>query len=323
MHVALPPRSRSLSFRRSAAFGALVWLPAVLWLLPSWGAAMLLLAALVVVPLGLALIQREDGGAHARLWTLLRWLPMPGAVLLVGSFAVPPGLAAGLLAAPWCIVTGLIGLLGLLRRWPRGLGDVAGLCFDAGLIYLPVGGGWAVLARLGVRPLEFSDVIVQATAVHFHYAGFVLPLLTGLAARELSARWTAFGVVVAVPLVAVGITWSKLSGAYGGFELAVAWLMAASGLGAAIMQLRLAVNWSPWPARWLGGISSVALFAGMVLAAVYALGMVTGAEWLDIPTMLPWHGATNALGYGLLGLLAWNGRFTGPSIDDRGENRHC
>ena len=57
--------------------------------------------------------------------------------------------------------------------------------FDAGLVYLAVGGGWTVLAWGGLRPLGFAAPIVLLTAVHFHYAGFALPLLTGLAGRNL------------------------------------------------------------------------------------------------------------------------------------------
>jgi len=33
---------------------------------------------------------------------------------------------------------------------------------------------------MGLRPLEFQEIIVLLTAVHFHYAGFLLPIVTGL-----------------------------------------------------------------------------------------------------------------------------------------------
>jgi hypothetical protein len=50
---------------------------------------------------------------------------------------------------------------------------------------------------------------VLLTAIHFHYAGFALPLLTGLAGRALGgriARIASLGVIAGVPLVAFGIT---------------------------------------------------------------------------------------------------------------------
>jgi hypothetical protein len=39
--------------------------------------------------------------------------------------------------------------------------------------------------RLGVRPLNCETIMVLLTAVHVHYAGFVSPLLTGLAGRDI------------------------------------------------------------------------------------------------------------------------------------------
>jgi hypothetical protein len=52
--------------------------------------------------------------------------------------------------------------------------------------------------------------------------------------------------------------------------------------------------------------SGFSLIIGMVLAAVYALGHYLGLEWLDIPQMLPFHGAVNAFGFALPAVVAWN-----------------
>lgn len=43
----------------------------------------------------------------------------------------------------------------------------------------------------GYRPLDFAAVIVVLTAVHFHYAGFLLPIFTGLAVRRLPGTMSA------------------------------------------------------------------------------------------------------------------------------------
>ena len=56
------------------------------------------------------------------------------------------------------------------------------------MLYLPIGAGWLVLYRLGVRPLGFADVIVLLTGVHFHYTGFVLPIVAGMVGRWLRAE---------------------------------------------------------------------------------------------------------------------------------------
>src|SRR5207245_4647180 len=122
-------------------------------------------------------------------------------------FALPPGWWAAALALPWLGVTAAVAMAGLVRIRGRRFSDSAGPCGDAGLVYLVVGGGWTVLSRAGMRPLEFEDVIVLLTGIHFHYAGFALPVLTSLASRRLPGRngtLAARGVATGVPLVGVG-----------------------------------------------------------------------------------------------------------------------
>src|SRR5262249_31700122 len=141
-------------------------------------------------------------------------LQLPAAMLLGGAFLLPQGFLAAALAVPWLALTGLIALIGLGRIWQHGHGPLHELCMDAGLVYVAVGGAWAVLDRLGTRPLGFESVIVLLTAIHFHYAGFVLPIVTGLAIREVGGRvaWGAgVGVIVGVPVVAAGITATQLN----------------------------------------------------------------------------------------------------------------
>src|SRR5256885_1534113 len=81
------------------------------------------------------------------------------------------------------------------RRNRRPVGRVLGL-------YWLVGAGWLALARFGLRPLGFSPEIVLATAVHFHFAGVLLPVLV---LRSTGPRLVP-PVLLGVPLVALGIT---------------------------------------------------------------------------------------------------------------------
>jgi hypothetical protein len=225
---------------------------------------------------------------------------------LVFAFALPPGPGAAALTLPWLAFTLLTALLGLLHLRSRGARPGADACIDAGLVYLAVGGTRALLSRWGARPLDFSDIIVLATAVHFHYAGFVLPLLTGLAGRVLPGRMSrlaAAGVVMGVPLVALGITLSAIGIALP--EWLAAWFMAAASILAAALQLRVAARSAAPVQRLLLIVAGLSLLGAMTLAALYALGSYWGLPWLDIPTMLPTHGAVNALGFALPGLLAW------------------
>jgi YndJ-like protein len=175
------------------------------------------------------------------------------------------------------------------------------------LIYLAIGGAWAVSDRLGFRPLDFDPVIVLLTAIHFHYAGFALPLVTGLAARRLdggTARLAAAGVIAGVPLVAIGITSTQLK-AGPLIESLAAWVLAAAGILTASLHLRLAFAPGRPLVRCLWAVAAVSLAGSMVLAAMYGSRFYIALSWLDIPWMRAFHGTANALGFGLAGLLAW------------------
>ena len=293
----------------SSVTGGLVWL-ALLALWSSsppevrWGMLLLLLAALVLIPLGLMC---AEGSGHG-LWRVATRLQLPAAVLLSISFVPAQGWLAAGLALPWLLVTLLIALAGARRIWQRGLAKIEENCVDAGLIFLAVGGVWAVLARFGARPLRFDPVIVLLTAIHFHYAGFVLPLLTGLAGRRLKGglnRLAATGVMAGVPLTALGITATQ-SGFTHAFESLAALLTALAGWLTAVMHFRLAAqSGAARRVRVLWLVTALSLTFGMALAALYGLRFYIPAAWPDIPWMIALHGTANALGMGLCGLTGW------------------
>ena len=319
---------------RSAPWiGGAVWLLVLAWLRPGpleigWATALLLLGPLVVVPLGLKLAMRSsEGGIADRLLRIAAMLQPAGALLLAVSAGRSPGARTALCALPWLAVTGLIALAGLARLWRRRFLPWEELCFDAGLVYLAVGGGWTVLAWGGLRPLGFAVPIVLLTAVHFHYAGFALPLLTGLAGRTLgSGLWTrtaALGVIAGVPLVAAGITASQL-GQGPLIEGAAAVVTALAGLLTAALYLRLAVRpGRPWIVRLLWTLTALSLAAGMILAALYGLRTWVSVSWLDMPWMWALHGTVNSLGFAVPGLIAWAAADSNrDSVDSNRDSGH-
>jgi hypothetical protein len=299
-----PPDS---STWRRVGLGTAFWGVGVLVLWPGWAVTLLLLAPLVLVPLGLSLVFPLDAPEGSlRDWRTAVPLQL-AAVILLAAFALPPGIAAAALALPWLAFTGFIALKGMVRACAHATGPVEEWCIDAGLIYLAIGGAWTLLSRWGMRPLGFSDDIVRATAIHFHYAGCILALLTGMAAREVvggPARTAALGVMIGVPLVAVGITLSAYG--YHAPEFLAAWFLSIIGLLVAWLQLRVAGRSISRMSRFLLLTSGAALVLGMSLSLAYSLGVVLGTPWLDIPQMVHWHGTINALGFALPGLLAWN-----------------
>jgi hypothetical protein len=289
----------------SAVVGAVVW--ALLALAVGLGPIerALALAPLVLVPLGLttAGAARFDGMA-GRLGRLAVLGQFPCALALGASLALE-GVLAAVLALPWVALTATAAAAGALRLRERGIDPPAETAIDAGLLYVPVAAGALVGSHLGVT-LWFDPVIVLLTAVHFHYAGFVLPVVTGLVGRALGGGGRPFravtAVVVAGPaLIAVGISFSPLIEvvAVGGFTLAV------TALGALVVR-RVVPGRRSLQAVPLA-LSALALPVSMALALAYGVGAFTGSTLagVSLSRMVLVHGSLNAFGFALLGLLGW------------------
>jgi hypothetical protein len=285
---------------RTSLVGTIVWVVGVTVLGLGQLESLVVLSPLVLHPLVIGLAQTQT--VAPRLHTFVRWAHLPAASMLAVGFGLAPGPLAGALALPWLGVVGLTALLGLLRLRKRGLWPACELGIDGGLIFVSVGGVWALAACAGYAPFGFSKTIVYLTAAHFHYAGFVLPVLIGLAVRRVDrpyTRWIPLAILAGVPLVAVGITASPLVEVVGAVVLAVA---AACG---AVVQLSLAACAKNRLAALLLAGSALALLWGISLAAIYAVGEYRGLPWPSIPEMVELHGSVNALGFGLLGTWAW------------------
>ncbi|MEX2172551.1 MAG: YndJ family transporter [Pirellulales bacterium] len=299
---------------RRAVVGAVVWFGLFGYLRPlpshiEWAQMLLLLAALVLVPIGLRIARRPP---RSRLEVAcLRWIgvmQLPAAFALAVALLLPPGLSAALLAGCWFFVTLPVAIAGACRLWnhtPRAISDS---CVALGMIYLAIGGGWAVLSCGGLRPLGFEPAIVLLTAIHFHYAGFLLPSLTGLAIENRTdniARAAGIGVVAGVPLVAVGITATQL-GFEPWLECAAAWITSVAGLLTAFLYWRLSRDSDIRGVvrlLWLGAALSLAF--GMILSAMYGSRFYLPLTWLDIPWMRALHGTANAIGFGACGVFGW------------------
>jgi hypothetical protein len=297
--------------RRSAVAGTAIW---IAWLLLTEAFApvvLFMLAPLVLVPLLLSALVAPD--ERSRLVRGLCWAQLPCALPLTIGVTVQAGGLALVACLPWALWTAAAAVEALVRvRALVGQGGVRGLwsgelAIAAGLGFPVIGSGWLLCDRLGLTPLGFSPLIVLLTAVHFHHAGLSLPIIAGLLVRwraRLGAglepwRSSAVAIVVAVPMVAIGITASPI------VELVGAWLTAAAATVVALGMLVRARSLAIIPAL-LSACSGACLLAAMVFAASYALGEYRGVAWPNIAAMIPLHGAVNALGFGLLGAWSWH-----------------
>ena len=299
-----------------AIVGVAVWLVSVVPQVPNlhhgaWAHALIALAALVLVPLAIEVAERPERVAAAR--QLLRWaarLQLPGALLLVVALRLPPGPGAMMAAGVWSVVLGLIAASGGVQLWKTAEKRAVAWCNEAGLVFAAVGAVWLLADRAGIRPLGFSEDIVLLTAVHFHYAGLIVPVLASRALEAVkpgrASTVIALAVVAGVPAVALGITASQL-GWSGVIEAGAALLMSAAGAAVAIVHVWLGVaTRRAVLVRCLWVIAGCSLFAGMLLSALYGLrDFVAPWPWLDIPWMRALHGTVNALGFGVCGTLGW------------------
>jgi len=303
----------------SATIGAGVW--AVIALLARAGSArvgaielLFLFAPLVMVPLGLELGRSLERFGWCGLTA--RRLQPAGATFALVALLLPPGRAAAAFAAGWMLVcllmawNGAATLARSLSSAPSGPqfegAKIVRAALGIGQIDLAVGAAALVLSRFGLRPLGIQEPIVLLTAVHFHYAGFATATI---AAATLSF---ARGSVLAGWLKKIVLLVAVLPFAVAaGFVISPALKTAAAlAFSASVAALAVALRASckqvhERAARGLLHISAGAVFAGMVLAAIYAVVDFRGGDSVTITQMAKTHGLLNAFGYCLPALLGW------------------
>jgi hypothetical protein len=262
----------------------------------------LLLGIFVIVPLGLSLIRTEV----PKLNRIIELAIPIGATCAFVSLLLEPGPLAAVLVLPWLIATTIVGLIGLWRVRQPGLREPPEISISAALVYLPIGAVWLFAYGFGIQPMGFGDTIVLLTAIHFHFAGFAAPLLTGLTGRHLAPKTSLLltiavvGVISGTPLVAAGITASPAIALLGAIVITVGLLaLSIACLVYAIPSIRSTT------VRVLLFISSLAVLPAMALACAYAYSIVFNQVIIDIPQMAMTHGIANAFGFALCGLTAW------------------
>jgi hypothetical protein len=304
-----------LALPTSAAGGGIVWVALVTSRLTGLTRLTLidllfLLAPLVIAPLGLLLIAFDSGPASRLLAAAVRIQPV-GAGLATVSFLVPIGAAAAILASTWLLVCAIAGLGALAYLVEgRSLHPVR-LTPAAALGFMAFGAIWLVLSRAGIAPLRLSPIVVELTAVHFHFAGFAATLMAALVLTKLRReRGTSRRIALAAtllmiagsPVVAAG--WATPLRV---LQLAGAILVAAGVMAtAAILFFRSGSLVPSTPARIFLRVSALTPLVPMVLAVEYSAGHVFGFPTLDIHAMALVHGDLNALGFSLLGLAGWS-----------------
>ncbi len=306
--IALPT-----TWPRPITLGFLLWLASLLFYLPyspfslTHVQFLLLAAPLWLVPLGWRLM-------HVPTWVTT--LALPAGASFAAAFILPSGIMAAIFTLPWLALVSALAFRKLWDwSWYRDL-KLSTLCLLAASLYLPVGAAWGFADRLAWQPMDFSPTITLLTSIHFHYAGFMLPLITGLALREfpcLLGKMIGVGVIMGISLVAIGIMTTHF-GLPAEIEIVAVTIMALSGMGAGMMHLNLTWRHRGEAGVWWWALAGLALIVGMGLALAYGWRTVWLIEVLTIPWMYAVHGTLNAIGFAIPGLLGWLSQ-EGPEID--------
>jgi hypothetical protein len=304
----------------SAVLGAVLWLVAPFVPVggpPSVGSIehLFLFMPLVAAPLALLLLSvllqsesRSSDGVHG---SARRAQPFAAAMVLA-SFFLPNGTLAGALAAGWLVVAALVAVGGARRAAHAPGHHRMNVSLFAAHVFLPIGAVWLVLSRLGVAPRDLTALTVFLATLHFHFSGFTLQILIAATGIQLPDRgwWLsplhralAIGAAAGIPMIAAGNIGHSPVLKFAGVSA-----MVASTIALAITSAAVARQAPSHAARFMLLLSAASITAGMVLAGVYGIGELAGRAWIGIPRMVAIHGALNALGFtlfGLLGHLRW------------------
>jgi hypothetical protein len=295
-------------FRAPILFGAAVWLTLalasfaprvhlgiieVLFLLGPW----------IVVPLGADLVR---GARDSKSSAILDWALGAAALLTTVSFFLDNRTVAAWFASSWLLVCAGFAGDGLRRLVTSGTKSFTQFCFAAGAGYLLVAGTWLTASRAGASFFGFREPIVLLTAVHFHFAGFASAVLAGLVDKAFVGHkgHPMFRAALLAVLLGPGILGlAFLVGPK--VKLVAALLIALGQLGLAGGMVRAGMAAKKGRGRWLLFVASASVTAGMMLAAIWAIGEYPLQAFVNIRQMAEFHGVLNAIGFVVCGLLGW------------------
>ena len=266
---------------------------------PFYMQLFLVWAIVVIVPMGLRVHARQFSSSWWFRFASSRW-PIAG-LFLCGSLLSKTGIAAALLTIPIVVFSWFLLWAAIQKLHQNGwkIGPHWGDSFSLGS--LSVVSTFVLADRLGYQPFGFDPVVIFLTAIHFSYAGFVLPLVAAEVsrqkARNIVADTITAGIIMGVVGLAIGITATQLGMGWT-IELGSALCLAFFGCSLGFLMLR---SYKQAP---LLAVSGLFLIFGVCVAALYALRPIYPVALLDIPNMRAIHGTVQAFGFSTLALFA-------------------
>jgi hypothetical protein len=268
----------------------------VLFLLGPW----------IVVPLGADLLTGAEASPRKDWRGPRDGVLLAAASLTTISFFLNNRNVAACFAGAWFLVCAGFALDGV-RRFVASRGkSFSQFCFAIGEGYLLVAGIWLLASRAGIAFMGFQEPIVLLTGVHFHFAGFASAVLAGLTYERLRESHAAGFLRVAIVAVICGPGILGLAFLLGPkVKLIAAILIAVGQMGLAAGMMQVGFLTRGFGGRWLFFVAGASVVAGMVLAAVWAIGEYPLPAFVNIRQMAQFHGVLNAVGFAACGLLGW------------------
>jgi len=269
-----------------------------------------LLAILVPIPLSLPLLEEpKNSGQLPQIYQLMCYIYPVVALMAVSSHLPHFKSVRGWLSLGWLGFTIILALHGMYRYLRHGNERIEELAIDIASIYIVIGAIWYSASRFDLHFLGFTEPFVILTAIHFHYTAFLATILIGSIARifpenmytrlEDQYKMIIIMVLLATPLIAVGITFSPI------IELLATLLLSTALYWYATLMI---TNMGEMDLKRLPKIlltiSSMIPFWSMSLAVIYATSTYFNLNWIKIDKMLYLHGFFNAFGFVLIGLIA-------------------
>ncbi|QPC46526.1 YndJ family protein [Mangrovibacillus cuniculi] len=202
-------------------------------------------------------------------------------------------------AGVYLLYTTVTALIGLERLLSRGNRYIEEGIIDWAFIYLPIGGMW-YFAHVGEIQTGFSPIITWMTSIHFHYAAFLLLIFTGLVGRvhkTMVYKIAATFIGLAPIWVAIGISVSRLLELFS----VMFYLIGIGFLFTHILKTTFPKKYQ----KMLVLFSIGSLFFSLSWSLLYAVARVGFGTEISIATMILFHGITNCLCFGLVGILSW------------------
>ncbi len=286
------------------SFGFIIWILVLFNWLPysifnlTHVQLLLIAAPLYLIPLSL----------HISSYSLQQvWLAISSGLLFTTAYFFPQGIIAGCLILPWFGFT-LFLLIRKIQISRLSLNFSLAQKTDlAAFFFLQIGVFWTIIDRLGVQFLDYDPTIILLTAVHFHYAGFILPQVTSwLIKREATSisKIAGIGIIIGIPLVAIGISATHFNWS-GYLEVCSVSVMTIAASIVGLLHISLGIKTKKILPKICFILGGLALIIGMSLAFCYGWRHVYIIEALTIPWMYAIHGTCNAIGFAFPILVAW------------------